>query len=70
MNLPYDLARQTVVNEFARAFGYWAAVSPLRFRRVSGSKGDINVAFYAGNHGDSDPFDGPGGTLAHAYFPR
>ncbi|KAK4337377.1 hypothetical protein RND71_043334 [Anisodus tanguticus] len=68
VNLPYDMHRQTVYNEFKKAFGYWASVSPLRFRRVT-SNADINVAFYSGRHGDSDPFDGPGGTLAHAYFP-
>jgi matrix metalloproteinase-14 (membrane-inserted) len=70
VNLPYDMNRQTVYNEFAKAFGIWASVSPLRFRRVATKQADIKVAFYTGNHGDSDPFDGPGGTLAHAYFPR
>lgn len=47
----------------------WEDVTELTFQPVTSGKVHIEIRFEKGEHGDGDPFDGPGGTLAHAYFP-
>ncbi|CAO2636201.1 Interstitial collagenase A, partial [Lemmus lemmus] len=53
----------------AKAFGVWSDVTPLTFSRVFDEEGDIVLAFYRGDHGDNNPFDGPSYRLAHAFQP-
>ncbi|XP_010264870.1 PREDICTED: metalloendoproteinase 1-like [Nelumbo nucifera] len=52
------------------AFARWAAVSNFTFEETQDlSSADIRFSFFKGDHGDGNPFDGPGGVLAHAYAP-
>lgn len=53
------------------AFHLWEKYIPLRFiETFTRGKSDIQIKFARGIHGDDKPFDGPGGTLAHAFLPR
>lgn len=54
------------------ALTIWGTESGLKFQET-GSQGltepDILINFARAYHQDSYPFDGQGGTLAHAFFP-
>jgi len=65
-----DMPRSQVDSEIQRAFKVWSDVTPLIFRQIQSGTPDISITFATGSHGDGNPFDGPGGTLAHAFFPR
>lgn len=48
----------------------WSEVSPLTFTRKYSGSVDIDIRFEKYWHGDNNPFDGQGQTLAHAFFPQ
>ncbi|KAM7277760.1 hypothetical protein ACFE04_004894 [Oxalis oulophora] len=63
-----DIDFQTVMSVISNAFQRWASVSHFTFEEASlGSKEDIMIGFYTGDHGDGTPFDGPRGVVAHSY---
>uniref|UniRef100_A0A3Q3W751 interstitial collagenase n=1 Tax=Mola mola TaxID=94237 RepID=A0A3Q3W751_MOLML len=61
-----DMPMSEVDDSMEKALQVWAKVTPLRFSRIYSGTADIMISFA---HGDNDPFDGPGGTLAHAFAP-
>ncbi|XP_002738586.1 matrix metalloproteinase-14-like [Saccoglossus kowalevskii] len=69
LNYTPDLAEADTSETIRLAFDIWQAVTPLTFTEIYDGTPDINILFARGYHGDGGPFDGPGGTLAHAYFP-
>ncbi|KAK7602622.1 hypothetical protein V9T40_008211 [Parthenolecanium corni] len=66
---PSGLGESETDGDVKKAFDAWSEVSPLSFVRKTYGKADIEIRFESGDHGDEDPFDGRGGTLAHANFP-
>ncbi|XP_022751887.1 metalloendoproteinase 3-MMP-like [Durio zibethinus] len=62
--------RADAISPVAKAFQTWAANTHFSFSRTEDYvNADITVSFESLDHGDGSPFDGPGGTLAHAYAP-
>nr|XP_023675193.1 matrix metalloproteinase-28 isoform X4 [Paramormyrops kingsleyae] len=71
VNGPRHLSTAQVQLAVRAAFQLWSNVSALAFREVTEGPADIRLAFFEGEHDDGtgNAFDGPGGALAHAFFP-
>lgn len=66
-NLP-SFGETETREQLRESFDDWAKYAPVTFREVSqNEKADFDLAFVDEN--DDGHFDGPGGTLAYAYFP-
>lgn len=72
VNWPWYLSKHQVRQAVKAAFQLWGNVSSLTFSEAAGDSADIRLAFFDGEHNDGarHAFDGPGGALAHAFFPR
>uniref|UniRef100_A0A3P8STB3 Matrix metallopeptidase 1 n=1 Tax=Amphiprion percula TaxID=161767 RepID=A0A3P8STB3_AMPPE len=69
VNYTPDMSATEVDNSIEKALQVWAKVTPLRFTRIYSGTADIMISFGRRAHGDYYPFDGPDGTLAHAFAP-
>uniref|UniRef100_A0A2C9KBK3 Peptidase metallopeptidase domain-containing protein n=1 Tax=Biomphalaria glabrata TaxID=6526 RepID=A0A2C9KBK3_BIOGL len=68
---PRGLSRDRAEKEVYEALKVWGNVTPLNFiLRPFDEKVDIDIKFARRQHGDGNPFDGRGQTLAHAFFPQ
>ncbi|XP_069828069.1 matrix metalloproteinase-18-like [Dendropsophus ebraccatus] len=69
LNYTPDMRSTDVDYAIQRAFKVWSDVTPLTFTRIYSGTSDIEISFAAQVHNDYYPFDGPHGTLAHAFAP-
>jgi len=74
-----NMSNTQIDSTVAAAFKMWEIHANISFTDVKEGgtpaaprlvKGDIDIRFETGRHGDDEPFDGQGGTLAHAFFPK
>jgi Matrixin len=65
------LSSDAVTSEIVRAFAEWAKYAKLTFTPIDDPQASRTLAilFASRSHGDGYPFDGPGGILAHTFYP-
>jgi len=70
-NTTQQLPADEVESEIVRAFNEWSKYVKVSFSPASNASADqtIAVLFASGAHGDGYPFTGPGGVLAHTFYP-
>jgi acylphosphatase len=67
VNFSPDLTAGEVRQAIRGALDRWSAQIPLNFNESASA--DMQIGFFAADHGDGSPFDGPSGVLAHCFYP-
>ena len=62
----------TAQSEIERALRQWTLYANLTLSpgQAQGAARTVDILFASGAHGDAYPFDGPGGVLAHTFYPN